>query len=87
MAGGEGARVVAVDALRVAGRGEVLLVDAVAQAFRDAADDGAPDLAGRHLAQLGARRVRVEGRMRGAQEVGRLFQVAYKKDHTLISLF
>jgi len=78
---GQGAAAVeaTVDALGVARVEEVLFVDAVAQTVRDAADDGAPDLAGGHLAQLCARRVRVEGGVWRAQQVRRFLQRAFKQ--------
>ena len=55
-------------------RGEVLLVDAVAQAVGDAPHDGAPDLARCHLAQLGDALIRIEGGVWGAQYVGAVLE-------------
>lgn len=53
---------------------EVLLVDAVPQTVWDVADDCPPDLAGRHLAQLGRGRLAVEGGVGRTQQVGGIFQ-------------
>lgn len=49
------------------------LVDAVAQAVGDAADDGAANFGRSHLAQLLRRRIRIESRVRCTQDVRRLF--------------
>jgi len=64
---------------------EVFLVDAVAQRVGYSAENRAPYFAGGHFAQLDHRRFRVEGGVRGDDQVRRVFQWRRRR-HQVVGL-
>ena len=71
-----------VNSLGICGALEILLIHAVSEAVGDAAHDGAPDLAGRHLPELDRGRLAVKCGVRRHNQIWCLLQwrVACERD-------
>ena len=59
---------------------KIFFVDAIAQRIGNAADDGATNLPGRHLAEFRATLIRIPRAMRSTEQIGGILQRAWHDD-------